>query len=192
MNHKRELVKEDRWSRVYQSDQSAYAYESKFANEETSLTALQLALEWASWDDSERLRFANAYRVKPQVTADDERILEHLMLEGDRRVRATVASFLTCHSNKELVLELLLKELLGEPEFAPNFLNALAILGDYRAVPAVREFLERTLSQLEQSRDRTSRDLTMALICASRPFGNWRAPRYTKILSSHTWSTRMA
>ena len=168
MNQKRRLIKEDRWSRLYDAGQFGFVFESKFRREGLSFSADQLASEWESWNDSERLRFANAYRQKPEITIDDERILEFLMQHGDGPVRATMAGCLTRHSNKEKVLELLLKELAAGPEFAPNFLHALTVLGDSRAIAAVREFRGRTLTQLEQSCEQPSRDLALALICACR------------------------
>src|SRR5579872_6612472 len=111
MSSKRKLLQEDRWSRLYQTGRNRVLYASKFRTDRLSVSFDQLRSEWAVWDRSERLSFASAYRYKPEITAQDERIMEFLAKKGDHRVRATIPIFLTRHPNKRFVLRFLLRGL---------------------------------------------------------------------------------
>src|SRR5579872_2069532 len=90
---RKNLVREDRWFRVYQPDPNAnlFAYESKIETDKMSVSVGEVSAEWNSWDDDQRLMFAQAFSKKSQVNKADEQVYEWLIAKGDERVWSTIA-----------------------------------------------------------------------------------------------------
>jgi hypothetical protein len=149
---KKNLVHEDRWSRVYQPETNFFAYESKFESEGISVTIEEISREWDSWNESERLNFVNAYRSKTQFVESDEKILEFLMAKGGEPAWSTIASCLSLHhSNKKMVLNFLLERLKSGSEPKSNFIQALYVLGNLAAVPSLHEVHDRLSEKIKQA-----------------------------------------
>jgi hypothetical protein len=146
---RKKLVHEDRWSRVFEVEPNLFAYESKFEADEVSVSVDKLRQEWPSWNDSEKLSFARAFRQKQQVAKGDEELLEFLMAEGNEPVWSTMALFLTRYSNRRVILGFLLKRLCSGTEPKANFIQALYVLGDAAALPSLHELHDRLTLETE-------------------------------------------
>src|SRR5712692_1496025 len=73
---RKKLVREGRWSRVFEVEPNFFAYESKFEADGLSISVDELSADWNSWEDLEKLDFANAFRSKVEITNSDEKVLE--------------------------------------------------------------------------------------------------------------------
>jgi hypothetical protein len=154
---RKKLVHEDRWSRVFEVEPNFFAYESKFEADEVPVSVEQLREEWLSWNDSEKLNFARAFRQKRQIAERDEKILEFLMTEGDEPLWSTIALCLTRHSDRKVILSFLLERLGSGTEPKANFIQALYVLGDIAALPSLHELHDRLAEETEHAEGREDR-----------------------------------
>lgn len=153
---RKNLVHEDRWFRVYQPDpkENFFAYESKFEADEISVTLEEISAEGNSWNDDQRLMFAQAFAKRSHVNESDQEIYEWLIAKGDERVWSTISLPLAHrHANKKLVLNFLLERLRGGSEPKANSIQALCVLGDLEAVPRLRELHDRLSQQSSHGAD---------------------------------------
>lgn len=146
----KKMIREDRWFKVFEMQANVNARVSKFMTLEAHIREADLKDEWASWGESERLTFAQAFSVKPEITQEDENILEFMMHSTDERVWSSIASCLTRHSNKKLVRPFLIDRLSIGSESKANFLQALSLLGDRQAVPAIKTFHDRLAAEVSR------------------------------------------
>jgi len=154
---RKKLVREGRWSRVFEVEPNFFAYESKFEADGLSISVDELSADWNSWEDLEKLDFANAFRSKVEITNSDEKVLEFLMGKGDERVWSTMALCLTRHSNKAMTLDFLLERLNTGSEPKSNFIQALYVLGDPAAVPRLLELHDRLSEQVKETQGTADR-----------------------------------
>ena len=140
---RKRLLKEDKWSRIYETEREFVFYESKFQADGLSISVGELTSEWQSWSASERLCFAQAFNRKPEIRKEDEEVLEFLMRNEDEQIWASITIALPKHSNKKMILNFLLERLASGSEAKANSVHALGILGDPTAVPALRELHAR-------------------------------------------------
>ena len=95
------------------------------------------------------------FSMKPEITAEDEEILEFMMLSTDERVLSSIACCLTRHSNKEMVLRFLVDRLSTGSEPKANFLAGLGMLAEGNAVRPVKALHDRLAVEI-------NRDASMA------------------------------
>jgi hypothetical protein len=100
---RKNLVREDQWSRVYQPEPNFFAYESKF-EDGVSVSVSEISAIWDSWDESQRLGFAKAFARKSPLNREDEAVHEFLMAKGDEKAWSEIALSLTRHSDKKQIL----------------------------------------------------------------------------------------
>jgi len=131
------LITESEWTRVYK-DGDATLRDSKFFRDGLEVNAESIKGWWPSLSLHQRLDFAHAFSVKPKVTPEDERILDFLMEEGEPYIWRTIAILLPRHRDRERVLAFLLERIREEGEYKANFFQALRLMGDNRAIPALR------------------------------------------------------
>ena len=139
----KKLIRENRWFKVFEMQAGVQARVSKFMTDELTIRATELKDEWVSWSESERLAFAQAFSVKREITREDEEILDFIIHNGDELLWSSIASCLTRHSNKKMVLRFLTDRLSSRLESRANFLHALSMLGDREAIPAVKVLHDR-------------------------------------------------
>ena len=151
---RKKLVREDRWSRIFEVAPNSYAYESKLKDGETVVSAEELRADWLAWSAAQRLEFAQAFQQRQRLTPEDERILEFLMSNGDDRIWSTIALVLVHHSNRRLVVEFLVEKLLSTAEPRANLIQALYVIGDRSTLPVLRQMHDR-LSREVSSDERT-------------------------------------
>jgi len=188
-NPDRKLLKETRWSRRYQID-SYDVYESKIAEDDEKLHLADVILEWESWEIGERLEFVRAFSHKSSLSGEDERIVEFLINQKDERILAMMALPAILHSNKDLVLEFLLRQIQSTTKDRVNFIHALTLLGDSRAVSVIRDVyqqgLEREFSSNERAvLDDETHDFMMACIALWKLTGNQEYLTRLQVLQIH-------
>jgi hypothetical protein len=151
---KKKLLHEDRWSRTYEAGENFYAAESKLDADGLSFSIGQLRSEWDSWDDSEKIRFVNAFRSKSRFSKSDEPILEFLMESGNEPVWSTIASCLAVHhTDKQRVLAFLLEKIKSFSEPKSNLIQALYVLGDAAALPALHQLHDELRESIKRTHD---------------------------------------
>lgn len=146
---RKNLVREDQWSRVYQPEPNFFAYESKF-EDGASVTVSEISAMWDSWDESQRLGFAKAFAHKSPLNKEDEEVYEFLMAKGDEKVGSEIALSLTRHSDKKQVLNFLLDRLVTGTEPKANFIQALYVLRDGAALSRLHELHGRLSGEIKR------------------------------------------
>jgi hypothetical protein len=148
MNQELELLKETEWSRFYRVGSNGIRRESKFMTDHLEVNAEQLIRRWVKLPTSERHDFAQAFRGKRQLSADDERLLEFLMQEGDEIIWATIAVMLVRHRNRELVIKFLMERIVESPSPKANFYQAAELIGDLRFAEVLEKEFRKSSSRL--------------------------------------------
>jgi hypothetical protein len=154
---RKNLVRETKWSRTYQPQPGFLAFESKFEADGLTVSVEDLSSQWDSWSESDRLDFANAFIQKAHVTRTDEEAMDFLVAKGDEQVWSTIALYLTRHSNKGMVLDFLLERLVTPLGPKGNFIQALYVLGDKRAVPTLHQLHDRLSEQVRSPQGEADR-----------------------------------
>jgi hypothetical protein len=146
---RKNLVREDQWSRVYQPEPNFFAYESKF-EDGASVSVGEISAIWDSWDESQRLGFAKAFARKSPLNKEDEAVYEFLIAKGDEKVWSEIALTLTRHSDKKQVLDFLLDRLVTGTEPKANFIQALYVLRDGAALSRLHELHGRLSGEMKR------------------------------------------
>lgn len=158
----RKVLSEDRWTRVYETEDGPVNV-SKFVTDETQLSESLVKQQWDSWAESEKIAFAHAFSQKPTFSLEDERILGFLIDVGSERVWASVAGGLPRHSDRNRILKFLMDRLKSGSEPKANYASALAALGDLRAVPALED-LHGQLASAISSRSTTDNSVILDFV----------------------------
>ena len=140
------LIRETRWSKVYERDDGVRSVQSKFSTEGLSVAADELKRMWPEWDDRERLDFAQAFSQKASFSQDDCDSLEFLVQSGSDIVASATAIELATCPNSSVAFDLIVTRL-GAAKNVPrsNFFQALGRLADQRGV-AILEQLRASLA----------------------------------------------
>jgi HEAT repeat protein len=144
----KELVQESEWFRVYQIGPDLFLRESKFLTDqlETSLASVQQ--RWPGLSDEQRLDFAAAFVARPAVTVEDQQVLRFLLETGAEDILVRVASRLQNPADRKQALSLLLDRVASGAGGAAKYYQALALMGDPRAVPLLRRRYEEYRQRL--------------------------------------------
>jgi len=102
-------------------------------------------------DEGERLDFASNFHVKETWTENDTEILEILMNDGNDQIWSNCALATLKHPDRNRAVEFLIDKVQrGESERPPlNYMQALGLAGDRRAVPAMRPYYHKYLKAME-------------------------------------------
>lgn len=128
------LLSESRWMREYKVGSNLRS-ESKFRSEGLQVSADSLIGEWSSLSLGEQIEFSNAYRRKPSLTSEDQKILNFLMAVGPRQVWVNLSLFLCRHPDRESVFRFLVARIQEEEDYRANYFSAIEKLNDSRAIP---------------------------------------------------------
>jgi hypothetical protein len=144
----KELVQESEWFRVYQIGPDLFLRESKFLTDqlETSLASVQQ--RWPGLSDEQRLDFAAAFVARPAVTVEDQQVLRFLLETGAEDILVRIASRLQNPADRKQALSLLLDRVASGAGGAAKYYQALALMGDPRAVPLLRRRYEEYRQRL--------------------------------------------
>jgi len=124
-------------------------YVSKFLAEGITVELREIEVEWAGWSGTERFEFVNAYKDKPDVSAEDERILTFLMDHGNELTWVSIGRLLSKHSDRDRVLGFLRKRLEAvSTEPKATFIQALRNIGGTESLSILGEFYDTTRPQV--------------------------------------------
>ena len=90
---KMKILKETRWSRIYEIKPKHSLIESKFSTGETSITLAEIRTLWPNLDLNERQDFISAYQpsLGMKERDDDQQIIEYLIETANADERSTLA-----------------------------------------------------------------------------------------------------
>lgn len=113
--------------------------------------ASELRRRWPSMNETERLDFASNFHVTETWTENDTEILDMIMVDGSDLVWSSCALTMLRHPDRNRVVEFLIDRVhRSESEHPPlNYMQALAIAKDRRAVQVMRPFYEKYLKAME-------------------------------------------
>jgi hypothetical protein len=123
------LIRESEWMRVYETDRSGQLYESKFLADGIQVSANSFIKRWPELSAEQRLDFASAFAAKPEVTYEDERVLDFLMEQDDFYICMSIAPLLPFHRQRDRVLAFVVDTIREHPKDAANFFSGSRIDG---------------------------------------------------------------
>ena len=149
-----ELVKETEWSYTYKTEGKSYATISKFlADEAFTVGATEIRLRWPNMDERERLDFVQNFWSKPNWNENDTEILEIIMQDGNDRLWESCAQAFLKHPDRDRIIRFLIQRLEQQTDHEPlNYIQALGLSKDARAVPAIRPYFEKYRKGMESEK----------------------------------------
>lgn len=175
-HRQKELDREDRWTRVYKLAPGIYLSESKFQTDGLSIRLQDVEREWHQWADSEKLSFVGAFKQKPRFSSEDEHILEFLAVNGTVVLWEMLALVLTKHSNKKMVLNFLLDRMKSGPRPKANFCQALGVLGERAAIPALHAEYDSGVREIGRMGAAVDRGVLVDFFCCCAALHSLKAP----------------
>jgi len=146
-----ELVRETEWSYNFKVGEKSFCSISKFlAHEGFTVSASEMRQRWPRMDENERLDFVRCFWSKPNWAPNDTEILEMIMQDGDDRLWESCAQAFLKHPDRDRAVAFLIQRLEQQTEHEPlNYIQALGISKDPRAVPAIKPYFEKYREGLE-------------------------------------------
>jgi hypothetical protein len=147
-----ELVKRTEWSYSFKCGEKSYCSISRFmAEKDFEVSAAEIRRRWPTMNESDQLDFVSNFYVKDTWNENDTEILEIVMLDGNDFVWRYCALAFLKHPDRDRAVRFLIERMQHhESGYEPlNYIQALGIAGDRRAVPAIRPYYEEYLQGLE-------------------------------------------
>jgi hypothetical protein len=147
-----ELVKRTEWSYSFKCGPKSYCSISRFMAEKGfGVSASEMRQRWPSMNERERMDFASNFHVKEAWTENDTETLEIIMNEGNDHIWSCCALAMLRHPDRNRAVEFLIDRVeRSDSEHPPlNYMQALGIAGDRRAVAAIRPYYDKYLKAME-------------------------------------------
>jgi hypothetical protein len=147
-----ELVKRTEWSYSFKCGSKSYSRISRFMAEPGfQVSSSEIRQRWPSMNESERMDFASNFYNKETWTDNDTEILEIIMSDGNDRIWSGCALAMLKHPDRNRAVEFLIERVQRSgPEHLPlNYMQALGIAGDRRAVEVIRPYYDKCLKAME-------------------------------------------
>jgi len=114
--------------------------------------ASEIRQRWPSMNESERLDFASNFYSKETWTENDTEILEMIMNDGNDRIWSNCALAMLKHPDRNRAVGFLIERVQrSDSEHPPlNYMQALGMAGDRRAVPVMRPFYDKYRKAMDQ------------------------------------------
>ena len=164
------LIRETEWTRIYETGPKGSFHHSKFQDEGFEVLASSIRERWPNMGKSERLDFCLAFSGKPDWEQNDTEILEIIMQDGDDVLWETLAQSFLRHPDRDRALSFLIERLQSPPDLQEegiklNYIQALGLSKDQRAVAAIKPFFQRCRQKLEsKSESDANQDSFWALV----------------------------
>jgi hypothetical protein len=145
-------LKETAWSYRVKCGEKSFGQISRFlADENFEVSASDIRQHWQHWNQYERMDFASNWLCKPTWNHEDTEILEMMMSDGDDLVLSCCALAFLKHPDRDRAITFLIdRTLQGGYEDEPlNYIQALGMFKDVRAMPAIRPYYEKYRNALE-------------------------------------------
>jgi len=147
-----ELVRRTQWSYSFKCGPKSYCSVSRFMAETGfEVSASEIRRRWPGMDERERHDFASNFHVKQDWTENDTEILEIIMQDGSDLIWSSCALAMLRHPDRNRAVEFLIERVrLSESGHPPlNYMQALGLADDPRAVPLIRPYYEKYLNAME-------------------------------------------
>ena len=147
-----ELEKETEWSYHYKTGEKSYFTISKFlADEGFAVSASEILRRWPNMDEGERIDFVQGFSSKATWDTNDTEILEIIMQDCNGRVWGRCALAFLRHPDRERAVAFLLGRLEQQTDDEPlNYIQALGLLKDRRATPAIEPYFKKYREGIEK------------------------------------------
>lgn len=148
-----ELVQRTEWSYSFRCGPKMFCSLSRFtAEKDFVVSADEVRRRWPSMDERKRVDFASNFYHKKTWTDNDTEILEIIMTDGDDRVWSSCALAMLRHPDRNRVVEFLIDRVQHWPaDRRPplNYMQALGMAKDRRAVASIRPYYDQYLRAME-------------------------------------------
>lgn len=152
-----ELERKSEWSYSFKCGSKSYCRISRFMVEpDFEVSASEIRRRWPMMDERERLDFASNFHDKNTWTENDTGILEMIMGDGDDRIWSNCALALLKHSDRNRAIEFLIERVRRwvDTKHPPlNYMQALGMAGDRRAVAVIQPYYEEYRKQMEAEKE---------------------------------------
>jgi hypothetical protein len=132
---RRKIVRESRWLRVREVKPNVFSVESKLFQDRLEIDPEDFDRMWSQLSSRDLLDLCHAYDAKPEITKNDERVLNIMMEKGDEIIWRNLAGGLTRHSDRARVLAFLRSRIREQSSLVANYYRALETIGDKGSVP---------------------------------------------------------
>jgi hypothetical protein len=146
-----ELVRRTEWSYSYKCGPKSFCSISRFMAEEGfEVSASEIRQRWPSMNEGERMDFASNFHVKESWTENGSEILEIIMNDGNEHIWSACALAMLRHPDPNRTVEFLMERVQRNESDRPplNYIQALGIAGDRRAVPVIRPYYDKCLKAM--------------------------------------------
>jgi hypothetical protein len=140
-----ELVKQTEWSYSFKCGPKSYSRISRFMVERGfQVSASEIRRRWPPMNESERMDFASNFSHKGEWTDNDTEILEIIMSDGNDHIWSNCALAMLKHPDRSRAVEFLIERVQRSGSERPplNYMQALGIAGDRRAVAVMRPYYD--------------------------------------------------
>ena len=147
-----DLVRRTEWSYSYKCGDKSYCSISRYMVEPGfEVSASEIRGRWPSMNEYERLDFAANFSPNRDWTGNDTEILEVIMRDGSDLIWSSCALTTLKHPDRSRAVEFLIERVQrSESKHPPlNYIQALGLAGDKRAVPVIRPYYEKYLKAME-------------------------------------------
>lgn len=147
-----ELVRRTEWSYSFKCGEKSHCSISRFMAETGfEVNASEIRGRWPAMSERERLDFAGNFYTKANWTDNDTEILEIIMQDGSDLIWSSCALAMLKHPDRNRAVEFLIERVrCCETEHQPlNYMQALGLAGDPRAVPVIQPYYEKYLKAME-------------------------------------------
>ena len=141
-----ELVKRTEWSYTFKCGPKTHCSISRFLAEKNfEVSAAEIRQRWPVMSLRERMDFATNWWSKHTWNDNDSQILDIIMADGDDNIWNSCAQAFLKHPDRHRAVSFLIDRLANyETEHEPlNYMQALGMSKDERAVAAIRPYYER-------------------------------------------------
>jgi hypothetical protein len=179
------VLEEREWYRHYASPKYPSIYESKFATGEAAISLAELQSRWPGWNEGEQVQFAQAFKWKPELTGEDEPILDFLMRQGGEMLSSSIATMVAKLPDKKRAALFLTDCLRAFPKTRTSFLCALADL----AAPETTPHLLSVYNECSDKVGENAQDydfIADLLYCSAALFRTTKEPKYIDLISSYS------
>jgi hypothetical protein len=139
MAQEKDLIRETDWLKIYKSGEKELRYESKCLTQGLQISANFVVSNWGTLTSSEQLEFTIAFCAVPNLSVEDEKILDFLMEAGSEIVWNNLALQYAKHSDKKRALYFLLQQIKPFQRRCANYYQALELLKDRTSVPVLQD-----------------------------------------------------
>jgi hypothetical protein len=147
-----QLEEATEWSYSVKFGPESYTMVSRFlAEPDFKISASEIRQRWPRMEERERWDLASNFYNKEKWTDNDTEILEIIMRDGSDLVWSCCALATLRHPDRNRAVEFLIERVQRcESEHPPlNYIQALGLAGERRAVPVIRPYYEKYLNAIE-------------------------------------------